>query len=442
MKRSRIAIWCAAALVISLLVASCQQGPTAPGESASDRAGGPATPFENPTPIVTGDAAASPCGGQGGGFALNHTGMVGGFVEWDPSGSYIIFEDETRIMSVDVGSSQLQTIVDANPGYEFYYLGLHADMSPDGSSIAYTSCEYKSEVPVPWGSDGPGRERYIYEIATVAVDGTGSERLTENVGVDHFPAWSPDMTRIAFITNPRESNIHATFQLVVMSADGSNQRLPLTIESVAHSPAVWSPNGQHIGFLTTEREREKWGTSFLYIAIVGSVGSGLRRISEAESSMTWSPDGQRLAFMRPESGGATGGDEKFRTLDLVTVAADGSDPRMLAKIGPLDLNLGRRFERYIMPVIWSPDGAHIVYVCNVGVCIVDPDGNPVGQSPAGWVSFQDYPRVAWSRDGSRVAIRLVRDFSRPSSTSVFTMAPDGSDVQVLVKGRRKLVAPN
>ena len=440
MRRSNIAIWCAAALVISLLVASCQQGPTAPWDSAGDTAGGPATPVEDPTLDVIVDAAASPCGGQGSGFALNHSGMVGGFVEWDPSGSYIIFEDETRLMSVDVGSSQLQTIVDANPGYPFYYLGLHADMSPDGSSIVYTSCEHESEVPVPWGSDGPGRERYIYEIATVAVDGTGSERLTENVGVDHFPAWSPDMARIAFITNPREYFIHATFQLVVMSADGSNQRLPLTIESVAHSPPVWSPDSQHIGFLTNEREN--WATSFLYIATVGSAGSGLRRISEAESSMTWSPDGQRLAFMRPESDGAIDGDERYRTLDLVNVAADGSDPRMLAKIGPIPLDPGGRFERYFMPVTWSPDGTHIVYVCNVGVCIVDPGGNPVGQSPAGWVSFQDYPRVAWSPDGSRVAIRLVHNLARPVRATVFTMAPDGTDVRVLVRGGRNLVAPN
>ena len=59
----------------------------------------------------------------------------------DPDGSHILFDDRSTIKLIDADGSRLQTVVDANPGYVLSY-GVHADISPDGSRIVYTSCQY------------------------------------------------------------------------------------------------------------------------------------------------------------------------------------------------------------------------------------------------------------------------------------------------------------
>ena len=76
--------------------------------------------------------------------------------------------------------------------------GFHADMSPDGRRVVYSTCEFP-ERDVRYAVD---REDYHYDIAVINLDGTEQQRLTENTYLDHYPVWSPDGSRIAFIANP------------------------------------------------------------------------------------------------------------------------------------------------------------------------------------------------------------------------------------------------
>jgi TolB protein len=48
-------------------------------------------------------------------------------------------------------------------------------------------------------------------------DGSSQTRLTDNPASDALPAWSPDGTRIAFVSD-RERNV----EIHVMKADGSS----------------------------------------------------------------------------------------------------------------------------------------------------------------------------------------------------------------------------
>jgi Tol biopolymer transport system component len=58
-----------------------------------------------------------------------------------------------------------------------------------------------------------------WEVYRVNLDGTGLTRLTNNGANDGLPAWSPDGSSIAFV-----SNRDGGWAVWAMNADGSNQR--------------------------------------------------------------------------------------------------------------------------------------------------------------------------------------------------------------------------
>ena len=65
-------------------------------------------------------------------------------------------------------------------------------------------------------------------------------RLTDNIGYDGDPSWSPDGTRIAFTSN---GEIHA------MNADGSGITR-LTVDPASECCASWSPDGSRLVFVS------------------------------------------------------------------------------------------------------------------------------------------------------------------------------------------------
>ena len=470
----KIVTWAASALALWLGVVGCQGESTDPDVPSSDpleariaelavaistiTAGTPTgnTKQEGEvTTHVTEEGASLPCAQYWG--PPNDTAPDGRFIAWTPEGSHILFDDGSRVMKVDVAGTQVDTVVDANPGHRLLY-GFHADLSPDGARIVYSSCEYPTgEIDMSMADAQSEREKYRYEIGTVAVDGSASERLTESSHNNHYPVWSPDMTHMAFLSSSHYLSPPGTLR--IMRADGMHQRAGAPEEwppvyVTAASPPLWSPDGQRIAFLGYppgywEGEWPNHIPWALYTVPIGD-NTALSRVSDHTGAAAWSPDGRRIAVARVE------GEEVV----LSTIAPDGSDPRRLIKITDRETSFSDyyeygRFGRYLGPVSWSPDGTHILYVCEAGVCVVDLDGNLVGQSPMDLMPEEGRPYTAWSPDGSRIAVRSPGltfgespNFTYPAmnphangAAAVFTMAPDGTDVQVLVRGGRTGASP-
>ena len=190
------------------------------------------------------------------------------------------------------------------------------------------------------------------------MDGSAPERLTWNGVIDHVPVWSPDMTQIAFLA-PWSSNAYEWGQLNVISVDGPDDSDWLVrAHSYLSSLPVWSHDSQSLAFIAYYFYGSGDANRKDILYTVRSDGSDMKRVSEvASGGVAWSPDGQRLALVRQE------GDE----IALVTVAADGSDARLITKISVGEktfLPVGSAG-----PVSWSPDGAHILYGCEAGVCV-------------------------------------------------------------------------
>jgi Tol biopolymer transport system component len=92
------------------------------------------------------------------------------------------------------------------------------DWSPDGSRIAIDSS------PPSTGS----------QIWTMHPDGTNRTQLTNALPLSEGPSWSPDQTKIAFVTY-RDGN----YEIYVMNADGSGQT------NLTHNGATdWEPDWQ------------------------------------------------------------------------------------------------------------------------------------------------------------------------------------------------------
>ena len=105
---------------------------------------------------------------------------------WSPDGRTIYF-----------GRYLIST--DGSGARKLPYIPLIAVWSPDGRQIAFVGNRLRNGLPGP----GAAGSKDNSEIYVMNADGSGTRRLTHNVGYDGEPAWSPDGRKIAFQSRRR-----------------------------------------------------------------------------------------------------------------------------------------------------------------------------------------------------------------------------------------------
>src|SRR5207247_9228407 len=148
-----------------------------------------------------------------------------------------------------------------------------------------------------------GRHSYIYlfEIATKKLD-----RLTAGKWDEAAPSWSPDGTRIAFMSNHAEdADREPSSQVFVAEAKPGVTEKQLTHESSrgGRSRMDWSPNGKWIAFLQGD-EKKYGGYDMDHLAILASDGRGaptrVRAVDDLDrgiSAPRFSADGKSITFL-------------------------------------------------------------------------------------------------------------------------------------------------
>ena len=238
--------------------------------------------------------------------------------------------------------------------------------SPDSSKIVFMS-----------GRDGN------FEIYTMNADGTGQTRITNNVAGDGFPAWSPDGTKIVFVRG--NLNNASTFEIWVMNANGSNE-VRLTTDSAIDATPSWSPDGTKIVFMS--------GGSSLFdpnafeIYSINADGTNRTRLTNntiADGQPSYSPDGSCILFASGDAFNPNG-------IEIFVMNADGSNRAQLTSNNVTDG----------FPA-WSFDGANIVLAAgsvndenSVELYVMNSNGTNrsriTNNSNVDW--FPDYQRVA------------------------------------------------
>jgi hypothetical protein len=247
--------------------------------------------------------------------------------------------------------------------------------------------------PTPHPTPQPGGEpRVVYAggvldigISVINSDGSGKTKVhTPAVGSVSNPAWSPDGTKIAFVS-PDENNDHVG--IAVMNGDGSDfHLLQNPADFFLDENPAWSPDGGQIVFTAGGGDT---------IDIINTDGSGRHRLvantttGESYGHLSWSPDGGRIAFesTRPRQSGSPD------RLEIWVMNADGSN---LVRLTNNDLP-----DRH---PDWSPDGQKIVFEransFSGGIMSIKPDGS--GETRLVFDSFGT-SAPSWSHDGQSLA---------------------------------------
>jgi Tol biopolymer transport system component len=230
------------------------------------------------------------------------------------------------------------------------------------------------------------------EIFAMRPDGSEKRQLTHNNVMEADPDWSPDGSKIAFVSllDSTPGAFGRRPEIYVMNADGSGIHRLLRSE-VAWHPR-WSPDGTRISFHSFDP-----GTGRFLPYVINADGSNLRVVRSSPGDafyLEWSPDGSQLLFISNRCPRCWG--------TAYVMPIDGSTERQLTDDAVCRTNVG--------VARWSPDGARIAYHCDSdpsGFFIMNSDGTGSARLTSSAENGAMYG-LAWSPDGAQLAFTSTR----------------------------------
>ena len=171
--------------------------------------------------------------------------------------------------------------------------------SPDGTRLAYVSFEQKKPVV------------YVQSLVTGA-----RQPVAQFRGSNSAPAWSPDGKQLA-VTLTRDGGS----QLFLINADGSGAPQRLTQSSAIDTEANFSPDGQSILF-TSDRGG---GPQIYRIATSGGAAQRVTFEGSYNVSPRHSPDGKSFTFIQRNGGRFNVAVQDFATRQVQVLTDGGID---------------------------------------------------------------------------------------------------------------------
>ena len=334
------------------------------------------------------------------------------------------------------------------------------EISPDGQHVVFCIQQVTE-----------GDERKSTNLWIVPTDGGRPYQFTHGDHVDSHPRWSPDGTKIAFLSNRRDEDQP---QIHVIPFGGGEAR-QLTDIKGKFDTFDWSPDGEQLVCQfrkkdkeAIEREQDEQmkkldivsrriervfykldGEGFLpqerwHIWTINVQSGKPTQLTTSsiydERDPRWSPDGEQIVF---RSNHADDPDLDPDAEDIFIMSADGGKPRKIeTPVGPKE-----------KPVL-SPDGHWVAYLGkegrgqswrNTGLWVVSADGSDPAENiterfdvEVSSATINDLPSglptspPTWSKDGNHVFIQL----SEYGSTVLALIARDSAEhnVESVIEG--------
>ena len=240
------------------------------------------------------------------------------------------------------------------------------------------------------------------EIYVMGYDGANIRTITANGGINKFPEWAIDNSKLVFITKlPRKSK----WELWIQDLTGGRTVIP-TPTSFVSSPA-FSPDGDQVVFSARSRGRVD---SDIFVSELD--GSGRRQLTShpsIDTSPSWSPTAQQIAFVSDRSG----------TPQVWMMDIDGSNTRRLVdRDGHCD------------SPSWSPDGSHVLYSWQAprrskhDIFVIQVVTGNILQLTSGRGSNEN---PHWAPDGQHIAFQS----DRSGTKQIFVMNLSGNNLKQL-----------
>jgi serine/threonine protein kinase len=246
--------------------------------------------------------------------------------------------------------------------------------------------------------------------------GNGLVQLTSLAGGGCQPAWSPDGTKIAFVSPCKGKDNYAGGRIFIMNADGNDLHpLPIAINPEGDYEPAWSPDGKKIAYTSLNSEQTQ-------IYIYDFSTSTTRNISNSkspDSNPAWSPDGTQVAFARKTVNSL---------IWLMTKNGGVQEP----------FNLSDPSTASFMPA-WTPDGKLILYSQSKGtngvptlqaLRLSDKGTNREFRIPAGGQDIGPVAGVNISTDGLWIVYESWPD---GKNHDIYRVTINGTDLTLLTR---------